>query len=87
MKGLIVRAGRALYGPHWRNPLARDLGVSDRSLRRWAAGEIAVPSGVLNRLHDVISERVTQLHAVQRVIWHTPEPEGWRSRQKRKSLS
>jgi len=34
-------AGEALYGPRWQSALARDLGVSDRTMRRWVAGDEA----------------------------------------------
>lgn len=27
--------GEALYGPRWQSDLARDLGVTDRTMRRW----------------------------------------------------
>lgn len=41
---LLEKAGAALYGPAtWKHPLARDLGVSLRALRRWAADEYPVP--------------------------------------------
>jgi len=31
---LLARAGAALYGQDWQSPLARHLGVSDRTIRR-----------------------------------------------------
>lgn len=39
-------AGEALYGASWQSDLARALGVSVRTMQRWAASESAVPSGV-----------------------------------------
>jgi len=33
---LVARAGIALYGEHWQMPLARLLGVADRTVRRVA---------------------------------------------------
>lgn len=33
---LVARAGIALYGEHWQMPLARLLGVADRTIRRVA---------------------------------------------------
>ena len=33
---LLRRAGEALYGPRWQSELARDLDISDRSMRTWA---------------------------------------------------
>jgi len=69
---LLARAGEALYGPAWHSDLARDLGVSRRSVQRWAAGERS-PSGetwkqlamvVLNRyrnMTDLMLDLVTQM--------------------------
>lgn len=31
---LVCRAGEALYGEHWQMPLAKLLGVNDRTIRR-----------------------------------------------------
>jgi len=38
--------GEALYGPNWQTPLSEALGVSDRTVRRWAAGDFAIPEGI-----------------------------------------
>jgi hypothetical protein len=37
--------GEALFGNQWRCPLARALGVSERTMRYWAAGQFtdAIP--------------------------------------------
>jgi len=35
-----------LFGNEWQTPLAAALGVSDRTVRRWASGEHAVPDNV-----------------------------------------
>ena len=43
---LIARVGEALYGERWQTPLARDLDVADRTVRRWAAGEDEPRPGV-----------------------------------------
>ena len=37
--------GRALYGNRWQSALARDIGVTSRTVRRWAAGD-PIPQGV-----------------------------------------
>lgn len=34
----LARVGRALYGEHWRLPLARALRVNERLMRRWMSG-------------------------------------------------
>jgi DNA-binding transcriptional regulator YdaS (Cro superfamily) len=40
----LMQAGRLLYGERWQAALARALGVSDRTVRRWASGAQPIPS-------------------------------------------
>lgn len=39
----LAEAGHALYGPLWQSELARQLGVSGRTVRRWAVGDFQIP--------------------------------------------
>jgi hypothetical protein len=50
MSQLLAAFGEALYGPRWQSDLARDLGVSDRAMRRWAAGTHKPPPGLADEL-------------------------------------
>lgn len=34
----LQRLGRVVWGNQWQTPLARELGISDRTVRRWRAG-------------------------------------------------
>jgi hypothetical protein len=61
---LLFEAGEALYGPRWQSQLARDLGVADRTIRRWAAGTHAVPPGVYLDLLRLTQERAAVLDAL-----------------------
>lgn len=36
-KPLLIRVGEACYGDCWKSALARDLRVTDRTMRRWAS--------------------------------------------------
>lgn len=54
---LIVAVGRALYGPRWQSELAREIEVSDRTMRRWAAGEFEPPAGVYAQLLELLRAR------------------------------
>jgi hypothetical protein len=49
-KDLLRSVGEFFYGAEWQAPLARDIGVNERSLRRWIAGTENVPNGVWNDL-------------------------------------
>lgn len=39
-------AGETLHGPHWQTPLARQLGVAERTVRRWIAGKLPVGDSI-----------------------------------------
>lgn len=43
-----------LFGKRWQEPLARKLGVSGKTMRRWIAREFVVPISAMNRLVDVL---------------------------------
>ena len=42
----LEKAGVALFGENWKAPLARDLGVSLRGLRRMAEDDAPIPGGL-----------------------------------------
>ena len=50
-------AGEALYGARWQTALALDLGVSQRTMQRWAAGSHAIPADVPDRLRALLAAR------------------------------
>jgi len=56
LKALRI-AGRLLYGDPWQSPLARDLLVSDRTVRRWVAGDSDPPDGIEDELRDLLERR------------------------------
>jgi transcriptional regulator GlxA family with amidase domain len=60
MSRLLVECGEALYGPLWQSALARDLAVSDRTMRRWVAGA-GVPEGLYVDLLRLTQERALLL--------------------------
>lgn len=64
MSRLLVESGEALYGPRWQADLARDLGVADRTIRRWVAGTSEVPAGLYLDLLRLTQERAAALDAL-----------------------
>lgn len=64
MSRMLVEAGEALYGHQWQSALARDLGVADRTVRRWVAGTTPMPSGVYVDLLRMTQERAAALDAL-----------------------
>ncbi len=54
----LATRGRALFGERWQTALAQELGVADRTVRRWLAGETAIPPAVGNELQEILEERL-----------------------------
>lgn len=66
MSKLLKDAGEALYGAQWQSAIARDLGVADRTVRRWLAGADDIPPGVAMDLWRLCEERAAGLDTVMR---------------------
>jgi transcriptional regulator with XRE-family HTH domain len=62
----LRKAGFALYGEQWRSELARALGVTDRTVRRWAQDEYSIPDDTKERINQLCRERVEMLKVVMR---------------------
>lgn len=57
---LLPQVGQALWGSRWQTDLAEAIGVSDRTVRRWVAGE-RIPAGVWLDLIRLMQERSATL--------------------------
>lgn len=68
----LARIGVALYGAQWQSALARDLGVSDRSMRRWASGAFPVPVDVPAELRTIVDAHIAELVAVRAILIPAP---------------
>lgn len=64
----LRRAGALLLGDQWQRPLARALGVSDRLVRRWAAGDRPVPAWVVEEMMGLLQERQRALNIAERLL-------------------
>lgn len=64
MSRLLVECGEALYGQQWQSALARDMGVADRTVRRWVAGTSEVPAGLYLDLLRLTQERAALLESL-----------------------
>lgn len=60
-RDLLEACGRALYGEQWQSPLSRDLDVSDRTMRRWVAGDTPIPMGLNVDLLRLLTERAADI--------------------------
>lgn len=61
---LIRETGEALYGSRWQTEIARDLGMSDRHVRRLATGEAEFTRQMAMTLCYVARARSATLDAV-----------------------
>ena len=59
-RDLLIDVGVALYGAQWQTQLAEALGVADRTVRRWVAGQ-AIPAGVRDDLRALVHDRRGEL--------------------------
>ncbi len=69
---LLKRIGEALYGDRWQRQMARALGVSDRTVRRWVLYESDIPWSFLGqKLPPLFKEKVESLTNVLKelVVW------------------
>lgn len=62
----LAKTGRALYGERWQTSLARDLHISDRTMRRWLAGEFSIPTAVITELRTLLVERLKTIGGMVR---------------------
>lgn len=53
----LRRCGEALYGDRWQSDLARALGVGDRRVREWVAGERRMPPGAWADIAALLRQR------------------------------
>lgn len=65
---LLRRFGQSVYGSAWQSPLSRDLGVNDRTVRRWASGEWPIPARVWHELHAIGEKHMGEIYAVLREL-------------------
>lgn len=53
----LARAGALLYGDRWQSDLARALGVGDRRVREWVAGDRRPTAGVWAEIAALLRQR------------------------------
>lgn len=56
--------GEALYGTGWQSDLAADLGVAERTVRRWLSGAQIIPDGVAAEVRALCVRRGTYLRTL-----------------------
>ena len=69
---MIAMVGEALYGPRWQTPLAADLAVSDRTMRRWAAGTDVPRAAIVSELMSLVLTRADTLRRLEARLADAP---------------
>lgn len=54
----LARAGQLLYGERWQSDLARALGIGDRRVRQWLAGDRPIPEGIWRDIAELLRVRI-----------------------------
>jgi hypothetical protein len=61
---LLSRAASLLYGEMWQTPLASELGVPPRQVRRWASGDRQIPPSTWPELVRLLKIRLLEVEDV-----------------------
>lgn len=64
----FIAIGEALHGSAWQEALARDLGISSRTVKRYAMGEHPVSDASRAKLRDLLWKHATALETLARAI-------------------
>jgi hypothetical protein len=70
---ILKAVGEALYGRQWQAPLSRDLGVTDRTIRNWAAG-LGCPDDLPVRLLPILRQRGESVTYLITTLENRPAP-------------
>lgn len=65
MLDMLEDVGEALYGSLWQRAISKDIGVTDRTVRRWVAGD-PIPDGLDAQLKTLVDKRITELKRLRR---------------------
>ncbi len=60
----------AMFGEQWQSAIAKKLGVNDRTVRRWAVGEIQINQNIFADLERALVQRQADLRLTLRVLRH-----------------
>jgi hypothetical protein len=66
MTQLLIKIAILMFGSQWQTSLSTELGVNERTLRRWIAGAIAIPLGIWDDLVLRLSNKsveIERMHA------------------------
>ena len=59
----VRKAGELVYGKNWQTRMAAEIGVTDRTVRRWAGSDAPLSADLRNRLLVLLRAQVDELSA------------------------
>lgn len=62
----LAQIGQALFGDHWREPMAALLGVNERTVRRWRDESRDIPEGIWPVLKSALAAKRREIDALMR---------------------
>lgn len=65
---LLRVVGSALYGSRFQSDIARDLGVTFRTVNRWLFND-AMPDDIPLRLRPIVKTRLAAVEEVRKLLW------------------
>lgn len=68
---LLTRCAVALYGDRWQSALADALGVGDRRVREWVAGDRRPPQGIWSDIAMLLDDRRKQIDTLLRELFRS----------------
>jgi hypothetical protein len=71
---LLGEIGETLFGNGWQLDLAKSLGVSDRTIRRWVTGASAIPPELVSHLMTVAYARAAEITEVAKHLAQDHRP-------------
>lgn len=63
----LKTVGEALYGPLWQSEMARNIGVNDRTVRRWASGA-RIPDRIRSELISLCDRRGDEIASARHAL-------------------
>lgn len=70
--------GECLYGDRWQAPLARAIGINDRTMRDWATGK-GRPDAAMAKLAELLAARQKRISAAAKTLVARPATHWYRT--------
>lgn len=75
-KDLLAKIGHALYGARWKSQIARDLKLSDGSIRHWLTGRMPLSRdhGIFRDLEVILETKLAEISEALKALRSRGKP-------------